>query len=1410
MAIFKDRTGRGEVEYTKPVRSEDGTVLLLDGIGNEIAPITTEPTSTASELVFQLRGNSTGVADISVAKNTVNEISGTLTKRIENVTQNQKLKTFEFSGQVLTLSASVNNHNFSRAGLSDLSMKPTILPYDIQQTAQTHCVLSGWIYLESVSDDENSDGTADGSCVIESVNEADGKRSFGFIVSGLGELIFRYYDWGHAGGYLSSASDHYQQVKTIQRLEAKKWYHFTVFFGGYLADATGSEFGDTRAWNSGGLDSNHQLMGTMPAGGAQPQVQIYIDGVPKSVSEAGQISGNIADGVDRSLSEFPLVIGSGLGSEDTSPDRLQHNARFKGRLAELSYFKTFGISHAAQSLKVSKFTTWSERKTAIARALMSGKEHPTSGITNVSERLLLRDLDQNSTHPTVKRSGDQRRLGNHPIKFDDSRAQTLKGSTVQYPTKLVQGDNLIDTIYGGYFNGDLTLSHTASVESYDTFYRRNDQPSHEPFVESRLFIDDNSAFYQTGTLESVLPGFSKKLSSKDIVVIELENKSDCTLGPGHDQDLTSADADNVRLDFMAYYNKTGFFEKLPGLTLHTTASTEQNAIGLNNVRTGSCIGFVTPTTTFTSSTPSTFGVSPFPVDSTATQQLAIESMPDNYWGAFGRPCSTFAFPDDNRYVATGSNLISMSDYISEPFLVEKIVYEFPNVEVYLDSNGNVSDTTSGEGMAGFGGFVRFHGAAGVQKPGTYIVRQTQGLETLNCFLLRQFKHEVSGSRSFTYKEGPTTFTIKNTYGFNSSKGREIIDYQSRTFTGRLTLDSEENRPTFVGELQHNGTSATQTEIFSNVVESSTFTDAETELLRGYSLNNSTDLTIIKDSGGYDASVPKFNSSLKLFSTVKTCQKTGFAGSIKTTFPINIGAPADLFMTWEGGPSSISSDTSPRHFVKATSGRANPELGRICTLGGLNDNGVFIETDFFDATGTGPAPYLLLPEDNLIFGVQSNPNNMYAETSFSSVHLNNSIVLNSGTVKLSLFGSYLRNSQPQQFNLNQMLNNDIVHEAIGQELISDQFDIEPSAAFTGSYIDEIMSGSKTAPYNGFNASIHVNGKGADDFTNLARRVNGRTSEGTQGTTGSLRRNVVFVSSDKTEFDSFLFDLRGVFKLDERSGVNEGELPGLGRPSSFMLEDNETAIKTLIGDDPASVGVNDTNRGVRPNVDIGKAYYFARYHNITRVRQEQIGGSATIIQFGITGSSAFPSEPNVAGLVFNQDGANTVAPKSEYFLQHPRSSINAFEPLDAAKFLFGKSFELNGAFPAKFHVNNSYFVSTDSDLRGFRYGFSNISDKKPKNVFRRDQYGMLRDMLEMAPNTAYVDDASNNIEFAIEAKFFADDGSIASPDATSCSNLSTNLTSSAPFFDREIVEFEDPLIVRNRGPLNNKVVDITIEI
>ncbi len=246
MAIFKNKTGRGEVDYTKMVRSGDGTKLFLDGNFEKLQPVTTT-LADGAELIFQLRGNSNGVTDLSVAKNTVNEVSGTLVKRLENVTHTQRLKTYEFrNNRVLTLTASVNGHNFSNSELVK-----TILPYEgFGRTDDTHCILAGWINIDSLD-------ASNGSCIIESVNEANGKRGFGLILSPTGELIFRYYDWSYSGGYQTSASNYYQQIKTLKALKTKQWYHFTVFFTGYYNN--GEEFDPpTRNWNNQGLDSYHQ------------------------------------------------------------------------------------------------------------------------------------------------------------------------------------------------------------------------------------------------------------------------------------------------------------------------------------------------------------------------------------------------------------------------------------------------------------------------------------------------------------------------------------------------------------------------------------------------------------------------------------------------------------------------------------------------------------------------------------------------------------------------------------------------------------------------------------------------------------------------------------------------------------------------------------------------------------------------------------------------------------------------------------------------------------------------------------------------------------------------------------------------------------------------------------------------
>ncbi len=206
-------------------------------------------------------------------------------------------------------------------------------------------------------------------------------------------------------------------------------------------------------------------------------------------------------------------------------------------------------------------------------------------------------------------------------------------------------------------------------------------------------------------------------------------------------------------------------------------------------------------------------------------------------------------------------------------------------------------------------------------------------------------------------------------------------------------------------------------------------------------------------------------------------------------------------------------------MNAPGAKKHPPPVSLTTFGGSNPS--VLTPDVSESEGSGVAPYVLVPSDKIIFGVQGLP-----PKGTNEMPNQGGIQITPGAVKIRLFGSYLRNSQPRQFQLNQLLNNDIVHEAIGQESIHDQFDIEPRGAFTGSYADEVISGSFTAPYNGFDAISQAT-------VDLARRVGGRSSEGTQGITGSFRRSLPLVSDSKTEYDSFLFDLESIWRNDERS-------------------------------------------------------------------------------------------------------------------------------------------------------------------------------------------------------------------------------------------------------------------------------------
>ena len=799
MAIFKNKTGRGEVDYAKaPVQSADGTIIFFnDHLGTETNVFGGGGTQT-NHLIFQLRGNSGGVDDVSNNRFSVTE-SSSLTKRIQDVNHTTRLKTFEFSGgKTVTLTPKLQekyqepgslsgNPRLGRDQSHGSAPIETIIPATVIATRQgdggvPEVIISFWLYVEKFG--EGTDGG--GSCIMEQVS--GNNRTFGIVLSSEGELVFRWYDWGED----STGAEHFQQIKTQNAIAEKQWYHITIFVKGGAGDSAGND--NNYNYNTGGLDSPHQDHLSANHNGV-PQVEIFIDGnAQKNPSEAGKTSGAFT-GTISSDPLFPVVLGTGLAGLDNGTPQFQAgaDANFNGRLAEVSYFYTTNLNRNLHNISPDNNTY----RTTIARALMTGKDQPTSGISNVSERLIQRELDESSSRPATLRSGDQRRLGNTASRFFDDRAQTLKGSSVQYPTKLVADDRLIDSIYSGYHNGNLIVNHTASVDSYSSFYRREDKPRLDPFVESRLFVDDNSTFYQNGTPDSVLPGFDQPLKRKSAVVIDVSPRETTMIasrGSGGQHNNHTADNNDTGItDFynsavfsgrgdafepMCYWNKdTKRWDRIGvGIEIHSTASgvyqldyeDSRFVKFLNNATIGFSAG-------------------------NAVLQLTGTNPFANFKFA-GRPTTTFGFPAHPKYHATASQCIPMSDYISEPFLVEKIRYDF---SAGFDVERSTSNTQNGHIMtfAGPGNIDtavvptrgdKHHGGHQTQMHNFFMLLQREGA--------LQSSEKISLSSVPVYAQPcaqiriPTTYALERVTDGEHEKGHAI--YLRTSVLNRVTDDWE--------------------------------------------------------------------------------------------------------------------------------------------------------------------------------------------------------------------------------------------------------------------------------------------------------------------------------------------------------------------------------------------------------------------------------------------------------------------------------------------------------------------------------------------------------------------------------------------------------------------------------------------
>ena len=442
-----------------------------------------------------------------------------------------------------------------------------------------------------------------------------------------------------------------------------------------------------------------------------------------------------------------------------------------------------------------------------------------------------------------------------------------------------------------------------------------------------------------------------------------------------------------------------------------------------------------------------------------------------------------------------------------------------------------------------------------------------------------------------------------------------------------------------------------------------------------------------------------------------------------------------------------------------------------------------------------SPYLLLPEDRLVFGWQ-NVMPISAITNgagYNSQVQGDLLVDRIEEVDVTLFGSMIRDSREFHDTLNQNISSDQIHEVIFGKHVVDQYDVEPITVLSGSTSDALFFG-----------------RSLSNESNV-RGIRGRRAsiaKGEAGSTGSLQRNIGIKSVGRFK-DSLTPHLEYFLthptfftsSATSKSGLSDTVIAGGTPRPSIVLSNNpiSSSFKLLkfVGlhqlVNPRGLRSFDTSVRKFPASDFltppgsGKVTdaKFLSFDMSTSgaAKYKVFSGTLDYVK-GVKsfGSPEVGTLPEISPPTLLQSTAQKLAISSLFFAS---PVISMFGKITWPVYPLG----LGGVIPL---------------IRGTRYGLSNTTPTSPVGYFRRSSYGQFRDLMEQHPETAVVDLIDEDTgEIDLEAadgpvrvRFFARNGTPdISPLDTNSQNLSQFATSSLPYYDgvvkeRDVVTFPPP--------------------
>ena len=619
------------------------------------------------------------------------------------------------------------------------------------------------------------------------------------------------------------------------------------------------------------------------------------------------------------------------------------------------------------------------------------------------------------------------------VKTLDARIRNIHDCGVRKSTqkRLFSDDNTIDFVEReligsiGVEEGKTSTPYVA-LNSYEDYGISVTSAYDNSFINSQVrngFIGDiepfkeNEKIYLKGDIvedpeRSVdileMSGLSRNVNQKDIVEIDLKPISPTTFG------IESGVGSYTKNDLMVYWNDSSkTWEKTGGTRLKPTSINSQLIAGK--------IGFA-PTAGF-----------------------IIPNKSKNFKAAFknhGMHIDNFGFPKHPKYEAKTGQYVEVSDYICEPFLVEKIAYEFDAV-MHVDkqtSSGYIeSDTTTNYTQLG------------------------HLLSTYTFFILNQRDgHQYDGE-----------FNSKITNGDSITSGAATIDDDS---------ENKNSTREIVAYLQ-----AT---VYSN-------DDGEDDTNYGY-FDKSYKTNKLGEHSGFlsEGLSRELNISGSAFinsSSPIIDLDYAFSGSaILSGAVFEIGSHESYGLTFDiGGSRQSISDLGayrsdyieeklfPRGFNNSLKNReinSNISFNHSLFLGQSvsREEGRSIKRTYY-TNGKRPNPYVIKPGDKLVFGWQSPvPLNLF---DLSDDNGSSKMTINTSVGKLKLYGSFLSNKKSKK-SQDIFYENNHVTRPIGIPPL-DKYQVETrnqvkngyvSKYFTGDYPDK-ESTQKPGSNSKVKSSIH---------------------------------------------------------------------------------------------------------------------------------------------------------------------------------------------------------------------------------------------------------------------------------------------------------------------------------------------------